>query len=214
MATIGIIGAGHIGRSFSKAAISAGHTVVISNSRGPDSLGSLVEELGVGARAATAEEAAAIGDFALVAIPLPATEGVPVEPLAGKIVLDSCNYFPERLGHVAAIDRGETTVPELLQWHLPSSKVARAFNHLDAAAISTDGMPADSPNRRALGFAADDAGAKRLVSNLYESFGFDAVEVGGLADAWKLDADQPAFVVRQNAAQLRANLDTARRHVI
>ena len=84
--------------------------------------------------------------------------------------------------------------------------VVRAFNHLDAAAIATDGTPAGTSNRRALGYAGDDPGAKGLTADLYEEFGFDAVDVGGLADAWRLDVDQPTFVVRQNADELRANL--------
>jgi hypothetical protein len=89
----------------------------------------------------------------------------------------------------------------------------RAFNHLDAAAIASDATPAGTPNRRALGYAGDDPGAKKLAAELYEEFGFDAVEVGGLAEAWRLDVDQPSFVVRQNADELRANLAKATRHL-
>ena len=211
MALIGILGAGHIGRAFSIAAIRAGHDVVLSNTRGPETLTDLVAELGPRARAATAAEAAAAGDLALVAIPLSGTGAVPVEPLAGKVVLDTCNYFPQRLGAIARLDDHSTTVPGLLQAHLPGSAVARAFNHIDAAQIVTDGTPPGTPGRRALGYATDDADARTVVAELYEQFGFDAVDVGGLADSWRLDADQPAFVVRQDAAQLRDNLARATR---
>jgi predicted dinucleotide-binding enzyme len=141
MSIIGVIGAGHIGRSFSIAAIRAGHEVVISNSQGPDTLSDLVSELGPNARAKTAEDAAAAGDFALVAIPLKGTVGVPVEPLAGKVVLTTNNYFAKRDGPIAEIDSGEMTVPAYLQAHLPTSKVVRAFNHIDAAQIVSDGTP-------------------------------------------------------------------------
>jgi 8-hydroxy-5-deazaflavin:NADPH oxidoreductase len=213
MAIIGVIGAGHIGRSFSIAAIERGYDVVISNATGPDTLSDLVSELGPKASAATAADAAAAGDFAIVAIPLPGTAAVPVQPLAGKIVLSTCNYFPKRDGRFADIDSGKTTVPGYLQEHLPSSKVIRAFNHLDAASIVSDGTPAGTPNRRALGYAGDDLGAKQLVAGLYEEFGFDAVDVGGLDDAWRLDVDQPAFVVRQNRDELIANLAGAERHL-
>ena len=213
MSTIGVIGAGHIGRSFSIAAIRAGHEVVISNSQGPETLGDLVSELGPRARAATAAEAAAAGDFALIAIPLKGTAGVPVDPLAGKIVLTTNNYFAKRDGPIAEIDSGELTVPAYLQAHLPTSKVVRAFNHIDAAQIVSDGTPSGTPDRRALGYAGDDSDAKRVAADLYEAFGFDAVDVGGLADAWRLDVDQPTFVVRQNRDELVANLAAAERHL-
>lgn len=213
MTTIGVIGAGHIGRNFSIAAIERGYDVVISNSTGPQTLTELVSELGARARAATAADAAAAGDFAIVAIPLPGTAGVPVEPLAGKTVLTTCNYFPQRDGHFPDIDAGKVTVPGYLQTHLPTSNVVRAFNHLNAADIVSDGSPSGTPNRRALGYAGDDPDAKRLIANLYEAFGFDAVDVGGLDDAWRLDVDQPTFVVRQTKEELVENLAKAQRDV-
>ena len=113
MSTIGVIGAGHIGRNFSIAAIRAGHEIVISNSKGPETLSDLVGELGPRARAATAVEAAAGGDFALVGIPLAGTDGLPVESLAGKVVLTTTNYFAKRDGPIAEIDSGRLTVPAL-----------------------------------------------------------------------------------------------------
>jgi 8-hydroxy-5-deazaflavin:NADPH oxidoreductase len=214
MSTIGVIGAGHIGRNFSIAAIRAGHEIVISNSEGPETLADLVSELGPSARAATAADAAAAGDFALVAIPLKGTAGVPVEPLAGKVVLTTNNYFAKRDGPIAEIDSGELTVPAYVQAHLPTSKVVRAFNHIDAAQIVSDGSPKGTPDRRALGYAGDDPEAQQLTADLYKAFGFDSVDVGGLADAWRLDVDQPTFVVRQNREQLLANLAKAQRHLV
>lgn len=214
MTTIGVIGAGHIGRSFSIAAIRAGYAIVISNATGPESLGDLIEELGPNARAATAADAAAAGDFALVAIPLRGTAGVPVEPLGGKVVLFTSNYFAQRDGPIAEIDSGELTVPQYLQAHLPTSKVARAFNHIDAAQIVSDGTPAGTASRRALAYAGDDPEAKQRAAELYEGFGFDAVDAGGLSEAWRLDVDQPTFVVRMNKDELLENLGKAQRHVM
>jgi 8-hydroxy-5-deazaflavin:NADPH oxidoreductase len=214
MTTIGVIGAGHIGRNFSIAAIAAGYEIVISNSKGPETLTDLVDELGPKARAANVAEAAAAGEFALVAIPIGGTDAVPVAPLAGKVVLTTNNYFAKRDGPIAEIDSGEMTVPAYLQAHLPASKVARAFNHIDAAQIVSDGTPKGTPDRRALAYAADDPAAKRLAADLYEAFGFDAVDAGGLAEAWRLDVDQPTFVVRQNREQLQANLAKAERHLV
>jgi 8-hydroxy-5-deazaflavin:NADPH oxidoreductase len=213
MTTIGVIGAGHIGRNFSIAAIRCGYGIVISNATGPETLTDLIGELGPRSGAATAYDAASAGDFVLLAIPLPGADDLPVDPLGGKIVLTTCNYFPKRDGHFVDIDSGKLTVPGYLQARLPDSRVVRVFNHIDAADIVDDGTPEGTPNRRALGYAGDDPEAKRLAAQLYEEFGFDAVDVGGLDEAWRLDVDQPTFVVRQNKQELIGNLARAERHV-
>jgi predicted dinucleotide-binding enzyme len=211
MTTIGILGSGHVGSNLAKAAIAHGYDVVISNSQGPETITGLIQDLGPKARAATAAGAAAAGDFAIAAIPLTTIDQVPVEPLAGKVVIATINYFPGRLGHVAEIDNGTTTAPGLLQTHLPTSKVVRAFSMIDAADMSGDGHPAGDPKRRALALAGDDPAAKQLVARLYNEFGFDAVDIGGLDESWRVDAGQPAFVTRQNVAELKANVAKATR---
>jgi 8-hydroxy-5-deazaflavin:NADPH oxidoreductase len=213
MTTIGIIGSGHVGSSLAKAAIAHGYDVVLSNSQGPDSLTSLVAELGPGARAATPAEAAAACDFAIVAIPITTVSQVPVEPLAGKVVIATINYFPQRDGHIAEIDDGTTTAPGILQAHLPTSKVVRAFSMVDAADMSGDGHPKGDPKRRALALAGDDPAAKGIVAQLYEEFGFDALDLGGLDESWRVDPGQAAFVTRQTLAELKANVAKAKRHV-
>jgi 8-hydroxy-5-deazaflavin:NADPH oxidoreductase len=185
---------------------------VLSNSQGPGTLTDLVEELGPHASAATPAEAAATGDFAVVAIPLATAGQVPVEPLVGKVVISTINYFPDRVGHVAEIDHGTTTAPGILQAHLPTSKVVQAFSMVDAADTSGDGHPPGDPKRRALALAGDDPEAKQMVAELYDQFGFDTVDVGALAESWRFGAGQPAFVVRQDVAQLKANVAKASRH--
>jgi predicted dinucleotide-binding enzyme len=211
MTTIGIIGSGHVGSSLAKAAIAHGYDAVLSNSRGPDSLAGLVAELGPKASAATPEEAAAAADFAIVAIPITTVGQVPIEPLAGKVVIATINYFPQRNGHIAAIDNRTTTAPGILQAHLPASKVVRAFSMLDAADMSGDGHPRGDPKRRALALAGDDPAARKLVAGLYDQFGFDSLDLGGLDESWRVDAGQPAFVTRQNLAELQANVAKAQR---
>lgn len=213
MTTIGFIGSGHIGSQVARKAIENGYDVVLSNSRGPETLADLVAELGPRARAATATEAAQAADIAVVTVPFGKYREVPVEPLAGKIVLDTNNYYHERDGHVPALDNGEETVSGLLQQHLPTSKVVKAFNHIGSADITTDGTPAGTENRRALAIAGDDAEAKATVTALYDSFGFDTVDVGPLADSWRVERDRPAYVARQNAQELRDNLAKATRTI-
>jgi len=211
MTTIGIIGSGHVGSNLAKAAIAHGYDVVLSNTQGPDSLAGLAKELGPHASAATPAKAAGACDFAIVAIPLTTIGQVPVEPLAGKVVISTINYFPQRYGHVPEIDDGPTTAPGLLQAHLPESRVVRAFSMINAAEMSGDGHPPGDPRRRALAIAGDDPAAKRLVAGLYDEFGFDAVDIGGLDESWRVEAGQPAFVTRQNVAELTANVANAKR---
>ncbi|MFD0758290.1 NADPH-dependent F420 reductase [Arthrobacter ulcerisalmonis] len=213
MTTIGIIGAGHIGSQVARKAVELGYNVVISNSRGPETLADLVTELGPNARAATPTEAAQAGDFAVVTVPLKNYQDIPAEPLAGKIVIDTNNYYWERDGRIPALDNGETTTATLLQEHLPESKVAKGFNHIMAADITTDGTPAGTDNRRALATASDSAEGSDLVTRLYDEFGFDTVNIGPLADSWRVERDRPAYVVRQNATELAENLAKAPRTV-
>lgn len=211
MTTIGIIGAGHIGSQVARAAITAGYDVVIANSRGPETLSDLVAELGENARAATAADAGAAGDVVVVTVPLSALDQIPVEPLAGKIVLDTNNYYFERDGHIEALDKGETTTSQMLQKHLPTSRVAKAFNHIRSEQITTDGTPDGAPDRRALATASDHADAVEFVTHLYDELGFDTVNVGPLSESWRVERDRPAYVVRQNAEELTANLAIANR---
>nr|WP_156442104.1 NAD(P)-binding domain-containing protein [Cellulomonas iranensis] len=213
MTTYGIIGAGHIGSQVARAVIGQGHDVVIANSRGPQTLTELVAELGPRARAGTAQEAAEAAEVAVVTVPLQAIPTIPVESLAGKIVLDTNNYYWERDGRVEALDRGETTVSGMLQEHLPTSKVVKAFNHIMAADITTDGFPAGSPQRRALATSSDFPEAVEHVVALYDALGFDAVDVSPLSESWRVERDRPAYVVRQDRDELVANLARAPRTI-
>jgi len=210
--TIGLIGAGHIGSQIARLAVAHGYNVVISNSRGPETLSSLVGELGPRARAATAVDAAKAGDIVVVAVPLKNYRAVPVESLVGKIVIDTNNYYPQRDGLIPELDNESTTTSELLQAHLPTSKVVKAFNHIYAAALTTDGQPAGTKNRRALVIAGDDPGAKAMVARLLDQFGFDTVDAGPLKEGWRIQRDTPGYGPRRTAEQLHKDLATAKRY--
>jgi predicted dinucleotide-binding enzyme len=209
--TIGLIGAGHIGSQVARAAIASGHDVVLSNSRGPETLRDLVTELGPHARAGTAEEAAAAGDLVVVAIPLRAIGDIPVEPLVGKTVIDANNYYPRRDGTIPGLDDDTMTSSELLQSRLPGAHVVKAFNHIYARQITSDGTPPGTRNRRALAIAGDDAAAKAQVAALIDGFGFDIVDVGPLAESWRIQPGTPGYVEQLNAEELSAALAAASR---
>ena len=212
MPTIGLIGAGHIGSQVARLAISQGYNVVLSNSRGPETLSTLIAELGPKARAATPFEAAQAADIAVVTVPLKNYRQVPVEPLAGKVVIDTNNYYPQRDGHIAELDNESTTTAELLQAHLPTSKVVKGFNHIYASQLTTDGKAAGTPNRRALVIAGDDASAKAAVTKLLDQFGFDTVDAGPLREGWRIQRDTPGYGPRRNADELRKDLAAAKRY--
>jgi predicted dinucleotide-binding enzyme len=212
MKTIGLIGAGNIGSQIARLAVAHGYDVVISNSRGPTTLSDLVKELGPRARAGTVVDAAKAGDIVVVTIPLKNYGSVPVEPLAGKIVIDTNNYYPQRDGHIPELDDESTTTSELLQAHLPASKVVKAFNHIYAAQLTTDGHPAGTPNRRALVIAGDDTAAKATVTSLLDQFGFDAVDAGPLKEGWRIQRDTPGYGPRRTAEELRNDLRSAKRY--
>src|SRR3954465_11907523 len=209
--TIGLIGAGHIGSQLARLAVRHGYDVVVSNSRGPETLKELVSELGPRARASTPRDAAEAGDIVVVTIPLKNIGDLPPAPLAGKIVVDTNNYYPERDGHIAELDEERTTTAELLQRHLPASKIVKAFNHIYAAELTTHGQPAGSANRRALAIAGDDAAAKKTVTDLLNQFGFDTVDIGPLSDSWRIQRDTPGYGPRRTAEQLRQDLAAAQR---
>ena len=211
--TIGLIGAGHIGSQVARLAVQHGYDVVVSNSRGPETLKDLVRELGPQARADTAAQAAEAGDIVVVTIPLKNISDIPVAPLAGKIVIDTNNYYPQRDGHIRELDNEETTTAELVQRHLPASKIVKAFNHIYAAALTTDGQPAGTPNRRALAIASNDADARRVVAQLIDRFGFDVVDVGPLRESWRIQRDTPGYGPRRTADELRRDLAAAQRPV-
>ena len=191
--------------------VDRGYQVVISNSRGPETLAALVEHLGANASAGTSTDAAASGDFVIVTVPLKAYRDVPVEPLAGKIVVDTNNYYWERDGRISELDDKSTTTTGMLQEHLPTSKVAKGFNHIMSRDILIDGTSAGMEGRRALATASDHPDAAALVTALYDEFGFDTVDVGSVAESWRVERDQPAYVVRQTKDELEANLARATR---
>ncbi|MFE9576032.1 NADPH-dependent F420 reductase [Nocardia sp. NPDC006044] len=193
MTTLGLIGSGNIGSTVARLAIAAGLDVVLSNSRGPQTLADLVTELGPRARAATADEAAAAGDIVVVTVPLRNYRQVPVAPLAGKVVIDTNNYYPDRDGTFPELEDGSTTSSELLQKHLPTSKVVKAFNNIYFAHLGQLARPIGSPERTALPIAGDDADAKAAAAQLLDVLGYDTVDVGPLSESWRFQVSTPVY---------------------
>jgi predicted dinucleotide-binding enzyme len=175
---IGVIGSGNIGGTAARLFADAGHEVVLSNSRGPESLRA---EEGDGVRAGTVEEAAEFGDVVLVAIPYKARETLPADELSDTIVIDAMNYYPGRDGQIAELDDDITTSTELLGRHLYGSRLVKAFNTLEAGTLEDQGgRSAGDHSRLVLFVSGDDGMARRTVMELIDEIGFDPVDLGPL----------------------------------
>jgi predicted dinucleotide-binding enzyme len=195
MATLGIIGAGAIGTRIARQATAAGIDVVLANSRGPETLTATVAHLGSRARAATPEEAARAGDWVVVSIPLAAYRQLPAAALAGKVVLDTSNYYATRDGHLPALDTGEVTTSELVQRHLAGARLVKAFNNISDHHIPALARPAGAADRTALPIAGDDQQAKAAAAELISRLGFDTVDAGPLAESWRFEPETEPYAV-------------------
>ncbi len=177
---IGIIGAGNIGGTLAREFVGVGHDVMLSNSRGPQTLAALVAELGDRAHAGTVEEAAAYGDVVVVSVPFGRYQELPSTGFAGKVVIDTNNYYPQRDGQFAELDDDGTTSTELLARHLGGARVVKAFNSIFWEHLRDLGRPASQPGRIGIPVSGDDDGAKRVAAGLIDEIGFDAVDAGSL----------------------------------
>jgi 8-hydroxy-5-deazaflavin:NADPH oxidoreductase len=214
MTTVGFIGSGHIGSTVARLSVAAGYAVVMSNSRGPQTLTELVAELGPQAQAATSEEAASEGELVVVSIPLRAYQSVPAEPLSGKPVIDTGNYSPQRDGQIAELDDHSLTSSELLQRRLAGAHVVKAFNNIFYAHLLSLARPSGAADRSFLPIEGDDADAKAKVAAFLDDIGYGVVDGGTLSDSWRQEPGTPAYGAPygpfSNPAGIPAAEDTVR----
>ena len=191
---IGIVGAGDIGATLAQLFVGVGHEVVLANSRGPESLAELAHALGSAATAGTLEDAVRRTEIVVLAIPFNRYLELPVEPFAGRIVVDAGNYDIARDGHYPALDRGETTSGQLLAAHLSGATVIKAFNTIWYRRLRDEARP-ERPvaDRLAIPVAGDDPAAKATVVALIDELGFAAVDTGSLAESRKQEYGTPVF---------------------
>jgi predicted dinucleotide-binding enzyme len=180
--TVGIIGAGNIGRALAVQTRRAGHEVVIANSRGPESLADVVAELGPGVTAGTVAEAAG-SEFVAIAVPwrtIPdAVDGIDWN---GRVVIDASNPLIEPDFRVA--DLAGRTSGQIVAGLMPGARVVKVANTLPAAVLGSD--PQEAGGRRVLVLSGDDDEAKARVAALFDAAGFATVDLGGLADGGRL----------------------------
>jgi predicted dinucleotide-binding enzyme len=201
---IGLIGAGKIGGTLARLFVAQGHEVALSNSRGPETLAELIAEIGPSARAVTPAEAAEFGEVVVVSVPLGRYQEVPTAGMAGKTVIDTNNYYPQRDGHISPLDDDSTTSAELLAKHLPDAHVVKAFNQIRWDHLGANGKPAGTPGRTGIPIAGDDPAAKREVMELIDQIGFDAVDTGPLATGRLFQPNTSLYVANVTAEKIRA----------
>ena len=207
---IGIIGSGHIGGTVGRLWASAGHEVCYG-SRHPDELRTRLRSQSVPARVGTVEEAAAFGDAVFVAVPYgswPELAQTIGHALAGKVVMDAANPYPQRDGAIAqqAIDAGEGSgVP--IAALLPGARLVRAFNSVFWRTLESEAHR--KGERVGVPLAGDDAAALDVAARLVTDAGFDPVVVGPLVRARDFDPGARVYNTGMTAAQLRAALDLA-----
>ncbi|MGH2747803.1 MAG: NADPH-dependent F420 reductase [Actinomycetota bacterium] len=204
---IGIIGAGHIGGTLAKHFVDAGHEVAISNSRGPEKLVHVVAGLGGEAQALTAGDAAEFGEIVVVSVPFGRYRELPTDGVAGKVVIDTNNYYPGRDGHFDDLDGDRITSSELLQAHLSDARVVKAFNAINWQRLRDLDRPSGDPGRIGIPISGDDQEAKRIVADLIDQIGFDAVDAGTLAEGGRRhQPESPVYGADLSTAELRAQL--------
>ena len=208
---IGIIGAGNIGGTLTRRLRALGHTVAVANSRGPESLAPLAAE--TGATAVSVAEAARDKDLVIVTIPekdIPKLPAGLFADAAGSVVVDTGNYYPrQRDGRIEPIESG---LPES-RWveQQLGHPVIKAFNNIYAQHLLENGKPAGAPGRIALPVAGDDAAAKKVVLELVDALGFDAIDAGGLDESWRQQPGSPVYTKDYDAAGVRHGLSEAKR---
>jgi 8-hydroxy-5-deazaflavin:NADPH oxidoreductase len=208
---IGIIGAGHIGGTLTRRLAAAGHEVSVANSRGPESLASLAAESG--ARAATVGEVVKGKDVVIVTIPLKASAELPKGLFgaadARTVVVDTGNYYPQRDGHIGAIENGAASS----RWVADQlgRPVVKAFNTIHAKHLAERGRPKGDPARMAVSIAGDDDAAKAVVLELIEDLGFDGVDAGSLDESWRQEPGTPVYGAALGADATRRAIAEARR---
>ncbi len=193
---LGMLGAGLIAQAVTTLARQKGHEVMLSNSRGPQTLVEVAAALGC--QAGTAEEAAGFGDMVLVAIPFHACRTLSFASLAGKVVMDACNHYPGRDGADAALDAMTDTSGQVLARQLPGARIVKVFNAIMAKDIVPHARPrsvSGALDRRALPIAGDDAAARQQVITFLDEIGYDSVDAGPLAESWRFERGMPGYCI-------------------
>jgi 8-hydroxy-5-deazaflavin:NADPH oxidoreductase len=206
---IGIIGAGNIGSILARHFRQLQHTVLIANSRGPETLSRIAQE--TGAIPVPVSEAANGVDLLVLTIPMKGVPSLPKDLLAHlpatAPIIDTGNYYPPRDGQIREIDAG--LVESEWTSRILGRPVIKVFNNIVADSLLRKGLPKGAKNRIALPVAGDNPQSKRLVMDLVEAIGFDAFDAGSLSESWRYQPGTPAYCPDPTIEQLSSLLERA-----
>lgn len=201
--TIAILGAGRVGSSVARAAVAAGYTVRVSGSGPVDKIALTAEILMPGATPMTAVDAVSGADIVILAVPLHKYPSVDTETLRGKIVIDTMNHWVPVNGPMAELDSDSRSTSEVIAEHFAGARLVKSLNHVGYHELEQDAVHEPGRERRAMGYATDDAEAGTFVNDLIDRFGFDPVNIGPLSNGRLLEPGHEAFGVWLNKDSLQ-----------
>src|SRR3989442_13087292 len=181
----GTIGAGPVALAFGRGALARGHEVVLSSRRGPDALADRVADLGRGSPAAWVEEAASL-EYVLLAVPWrnveSALKGLPA--WNGRVLIDATNPLVETAPKLVLADLGGKGASEVVAALAPGARIVKAFNSIVTTRFNEG--PLKNGGRRVIFVSGDHPEPTAFIKQLIESFGFTAIDLGGLATGGRL----------------------------
>lgn len=205
--TIGIIGAGKSGVAIARLAIDAGYTVKIASSGRASQTQMMVDIVAPGALAVDVEDVADSTEFIVIAVPLRRFRELPLDLLAGHIVVDVMNYWPPIDGILPEFENDDRPSSAIIQDALPSTaRLVKTFNHLGYHQMEDLARPTSGPERVALGVASDDAQASHAIAEFIDAVGFEPVHIGGLGHSAVLQPETPLFGAALPASELEKRL--------
>ncbi len=190
---IAVLGAGHVGPVFARIALDAGYQVAIAASGDPEKIALVTQVVIPGAEARWPADAVADADLVVLAMPL--HKFVTFDPalVSQRLVIDAMNYWPAADGVLELFQDRQHSSSEIVQRRLAGATVVKSLNHIGYQDLEDARRPEGSPERRAVGVAGDDAGAAKVVADLIERLGYDAVLLGGLSAGRILEPGGPVF---------------------
>ncbi|MDN6968861.1 DNA-binding protein [Oenococcus sp. UCMA 17063] len=204
---IAFIGSGHVGQVLAKLFIKAGHSVVLTNRHGKDSLLSIINALGPKAQAATIDSLGDDQDLTVLAIPFNGINNLDQNLLKGKKVIDASNYFPQRDGQIPKFINHEIASSQFVADYFKGSTVVKAFNTIPVAELEDLARLENKSGRTAIPIAGDNTKFKNSVTELIDQIGFDVYDAGDLKNSFAIQADGPVFGLATSKKELSDKLN-------